>query len=787
MATEDEVARAKAWAYSGTAVGVDVLTKAHNAALDQMATARGLASTDGKWSYASEATCTAVTDTANTPAELRWWDPEKKRCVAGSAESVQWCKDNGNLDWVADPASGIAACKLTEGFCASRGTHLVDGDCRVDFATWLLEMFVGSTIARGMNWVMENPDRALEGAVKLALAATDLAYSSVAEPLMDIIASGKLEELPGAVMEMILKGSRMVFQAGTKVINGGLDLVENLANALDSVCPSQVCGPLKALIPIQAAWKLFRAGVDGIRNAIDDGFVYLTMGVEVVFDAIESVVPIGQALDFLGLTPVLNSSVGLVKDYGGKAAGAVKEALGDVYDAIHLAEGLNQIGQGVAIGKKAMTQATREAYVAMRNEAEAMAKGIDDKDTWEQGGPAVVRIRESALPAIGQAGRVVIGAIGGAISTAVGAIASAFGGGGGGIGATDIKSRGLAAECLCNVPWNSSVGWSDVTNCNGMTRSQIDAFSDLVNGRRPNDVWDLKYERRVCGAMLDGRLASHNGYDGGDVQWSAIRARDCMRNVRARLPYGQQMSPAIASFICTQGVGNDLLMTSAFEACVKRGVTQTDVARAVAQCAVSTDTQRFDDIQVSPAIEDGVFRTGVWRRSQMTDVMPWLGCEYQGPLDDHQLPFSPAGPDGSRTYAEFEEAKTACGKLPDCSGITQIGAKEFVLRRDATPTPLKGVRSWLRQPYEDCMARASGTDPMADWDGPHANAQPLGGVILTSVSYNTLEDAVAAASTDPLTLAIVDRFGGTYERVQGGMGATLREAWGVTTWRRRKF
>jgi hypothetical protein len=786
MATEDEVARAKAWAYSGTAVGVDVLTKAHNAALDQMAVARGLASTDGKWSYASEATCTAVTDTANTPAELRWWDPEKKRCVAGSAESVNWCKENGNLDWVADPASGIAACKLTEGYCASKGTHLVDGDCRVDFVTWLLEMFVGSTIARGMNWVLENPDRALEGAVKLALAATELAYSSVAEPLMDIIASGKLEQLPGAVMEMVLKGGRMVFQTGAKVVNGGFDLVENLANALDSVCPSQVCGPLKAILPIQAAWKLFRAGIDTMHDTVDKGFVYLTMGVEFVFDALESVVPIGKALDYLGITPVLGSSVGLVKDWGGKATGAVKEALGDVYDAIHLAEGLNQIGQGVTVGRKVMTEATREAYVTIRDDIMAMG----DKSSWESGGPMYgllgAKAREHALPAISSAGRAVISAVGGVISTAVGAVASAFGGGGG-IGATDIRSKGMAAECLCNVPWNDRVGWSDVTNCNGMTRSQIDAFSNLVNGRRPNDVWDLKYERRVCGAMLDGRVASHGGYDGGDVSWSATRARDCMRNVRARLPYGAQMPPHIASFICTQGVGNDLLMTPAFEACVKRGVAQTDVARAVAQCAVSTDTQRFDDIQVSPAIEDGVFRTGAWRRSQMTDVMPWLDCEYEGPLDDHQLPFSPAGPDGSKTYAEFEEAKTACGKLPDCSGITQIGAKEYVLRRDATPTPLKGVRSWLRQPYEDCMARASGTDPMTDWDGPHANAQPLGGVILTSVSYNTLEDAVAAASDDPLTLAIVDRFGGTYERVQGGMGATLREAWGVTTWRRRKF
>lgn len=152
-----------------TDASTSAVSRAHERALAAMAQARQLrpdSRNASRWSMTRE-TCGRYPDVSDTRADLRWWDDVKQECVMGDEMSVELCRKSGNLDWVPNPSTGVARCLITDDYCVSKGQVLVDGDCTVDFQSFFLEQIVGQTISHGINWVVMNPDKAVEGAVAL--------------------------------------------------------------------------------------------------------------------------------------------------------------------------------------------------------------------------------------------------------------------------------------------------------------------------------------------------------------------------------------------------------------------------------------------------------------------------------------------------------------------------------------------------------------------------------------------------------------------------------------------
>jgi hypothetical protein len=813
-----ELVRAKEWVYSGAEGGDVALAAAHDAALEAMALSRGLGwdATAKQWTYGSAESCSAVPDTAETQTELRWWDAEKKRCVAGNVDSVQWCKDNGNLDWIPDPASGIARCEVTTDYCLSKGMHYSDGDCRVDFGMWLLEMFVGVTISRGIRWVLENPDLALEGAVKLALAGAELAYSTWASPLLDIIASGKLEELPGAVLEMVLKNYKAAINVVGNVSAGAFDLVESLANTIDSVCPSVVCGPLKAIIPIQFTWKLARFANEWTFKGLDMGMGYLIEGADVVFDALESVLPIGKAMDAMRITPVFSGAVGLTRDVAGKAIREVGPIIGDVYELLQIADVMRGWGTGIKTMNKGFTDATRAVYKSLFHQDASMMRdlaqnGLDKVALGFTSLGEVTRITDTANKAVDPATYApVAGAfttsatvvsdaaktVGGALVGAAGTVAGALGSvgsaitsvfGGGSSRASGIRHTGLAAECLCHVPWWDKVSGWDVDHCRGATQASVDATSAHVNRSRPGEMTDAHWMRKACRVGLERRLQTAGSYDSYDVDYWSLYTNGCMHTVAREFKNATaQIGHQATSYVCRENMKVGATVSQATLDCGKRAMASGEVAsweEAAAMCALDVTATDFSRNVVPPTIQEGEFVTSAARRAQLVKDPrnAWLACQqWSDPLPDAQLPFTASD---AKVYNELTLAQAACLRAPDCSGVTQVGDK-FLLRRDATPTPLLGATSWLRT-YDKCMANAAGvTDPTVEWEGPHSNAKPMGGVMLQTQVYSDLNAARAAAAVTPVCTAIVQDDRNSFRLVQGGNGVLQYRA-NFTTWRRR--
>jgi hypothetical protein len=165
---------ALAWGLSSA--GGDVIQQAHVEAMSMLAGRQRLgANAIGSWVFTAESCGGTYPDEKGTPAEQRWWNDNTKQCVLANPMGLDFCEQTGSLDWEPDSETGMPICKVTPGYCNSKGMSYVDGDCETTFSTYLLEQLVGTTLARGYQYVWENPEEALEGAVGAAAAAAEQA------------------------------------------------------------------------------------------------------------------------------------------------------------------------------------------------------------------------------------------------------------------------------------------------------------------------------------------------------------------------------------------------------------------------------------------------------------------------------------------------------------------------------------------------------------------------------------------------------------------------------------
>lgn len=367
MADPSDVQRALEWAR--TVPGA--LKKAHRDAMGAMAAARGLRGSV-QWDYSDAASCAAVADGAGTAQALRWWDPASKRCVAGDASSVQWCKDAGNLAWEPDPVSGVARCHVTESYCSAKGSYFIDGDCRIDFGTYLMEQLVGVTVSRGINYVLENPDRVLEEITKGALNASGYIYANVAQPVLDILKSGKLEELPRAVMQLGLTTAAYTVQAAGQV-NSVSESAEGILDGVAKLACTQ-CDKLVSLVPTVALFRLQNRALSAALGAAPAVLGAMDTATHAIADAIEEAVPVGKALDAIGATPVMKSGVELGVKYGGQGLDYAKQGIGFVYNN-GIAVGLREIGGAIHDAKQYMALGTQYAAQGISTGINAAVQG----------------------------------------------------------------------------------------------------------------------------------------------------------------------------------------------------------------------------------------------------------------------------------------------------------------------------------------------------------------------------------------------------------------------------
>lgn len=165
---------ALAWGLSS--VGGDAVQQAHLDAMRMLAGKQQLGtSATGSWVFTAESCGGTYPDEKNTPAEQRWWNANTQQCVLANQTGLDFCDNAGRLDWDPDPETGMPICRVTPGYCNAKGMNYIDGDCETDFGTYLMEQVVGTTLARGMHYISENPEEALEGAVSAAAAAADQA------------------------------------------------------------------------------------------------------------------------------------------------------------------------------------------------------------------------------------------------------------------------------------------------------------------------------------------------------------------------------------------------------------------------------------------------------------------------------------------------------------------------------------------------------------------------------------------------------------------------------------
>lgn len=344
--------RALAWARSledNTDAGGGVLKRAHRRALAAMAATRGLAGTT-EWTYTSGASCAAHPDTNNTPAALRWWNDAARKCVAGDAASVQWCDEAGALDIETDAVSGVARCRVNEAYCRAKGTYYVNGDCRVDFSTWLLEQLVGVTVSRGINYVLDNPDRVLEEITLAALNASGLIYDELARPVLDVIASGELQRLPAVVLDLGLKtAAYTVTKAGGAAIDASTMMDDAVTGISGMICKE--CGNLAALLPPMMLARLSRRALQEALGVLPSVMDAMSTGIAAVTDALDTVLPVGAALDAMGVTPILKDGVALGTHYGGVAMDYAKDGVSFAWNN-GVAVGLREVGNAHHLAKK---------------------------------------------------------------------------------------------------------------------------------------------------------------------------------------------------------------------------------------------------------------------------------------------------------------------------------------------------------------------------------------------------------------------------------------------------
>ena len=159
-----------------SSAGGDSVQRAHIEAMRMLAAKQKLsANAAGLWVFTAESCGGVYPDDKNTPPELRWWNANTNECVVASQIGLDFCEKTGSLDFEPDAETGIAVCKVTPGYCNAKGMNYIDGDCETNFTTYLMEQLVGATLARGFQYVSENPEEVLEAAVAGAAAAVDQA------------------------------------------------------------------------------------------------------------------------------------------------------------------------------------------------------------------------------------------------------------------------------------------------------------------------------------------------------------------------------------------------------------------------------------------------------------------------------------------------------------------------------------------------------------------------------------------------------------------------------------
>jgi hypothetical protein len=766
-----DLARAYAWSFSGEPGADDLLEAAHYDALLQLGTEKGVGwdPETRAWRYDTAQQCTAVPDGDGTTPTLRWWDPAQRRCVAGDRESAEWCDANGRLTALPDPETGIATCEVTPSYCESVGTLYSDGDCRVDFATALLEMFVGVTAARGLNWVTHNPDRALEESARLAVVAAGLANDVVAKPLLDAFASGNIEQMPHIVYNLQLAAGRVALRGVRSGQDKANDVVESLAAQIDAVCPEQVCGPMKAIIPIQLAWRAQRflqeQAMRGVELALDG----MQIAVDAVFNELERVVPIGAALDAMGLTPYMASATGYLRVGGGYAAEYTQRALAEAYQTLHVADALRGVGTGFRETRQVLTDASRAVYTAIiRGDPSQLlgmagqigdpaialgnmvGSGVLDASSYVAGGLStaldatqVDRVAVVGDPAtwrpVGDAFGTAANAIAGGFMSGVNAVGSALGIGGGGVGARDFKMTGVEAECMCYAPNWGSVNWTNRDICAAtaakspaLQRTDMQGYARVAREQNPRNTQSVEWDAKTCRVGLEQRVRHLGGYDNGDVVWWSRRSFECAAQVRAALPgvTGPQThyacsAPPFSKAMAPTGPSNEVQLGApapapgsldpAALACLQRGWAEPTVPRSevFGRCAVDTGT-------------------------------------------NFALPFASAGVpriDGASevlfTPPAFRSGAEALGAMP--------------------PT-------WTR-----CRLPPAGA---GEYDGPLTDTQlPYAA---STQTFNTLEDARRAASAlPPSECGGITRIGSTYYLRRDGANPTpLR---GAVSWVRRDY
>jgi hypothetical protein len=223
--------RALAWGLSSG--GKDSIQRAHVHAMRMLAAKQQLTTTTtGAWAFTAASCGGTYPDEKDTPGERRWWNPRTSQCVLANPTGLDFCQQNGNLDWEPDPETGMPVCKVTPSYCNAKGLNYVDGDCETTFQTYVMEQIVGTTLARGYHYIQENPEEALEGAVAGAGAAMDQAGSVLAPTTEAVDAVAQrigLSPYTSAAKKAVLRGINEGWQrTGAVALRGVGDGIRKL-------------------------------------------------------------------------------------------------------------------------------------------------------------------------------------------------------------------------------------------------------------------------------------------------------------------------------------------------------------------------------------------------------------------------------------------------------------------------------------------------------------------------------------------------------------------------------
>lgn len=237
----------------GTApVTAEAWTAASNWAMAKLCAEKGFSSKGGIC-FHTQASCAAGPGKATKAEEYGEWADGK--CVAHDQEFKKWCVSE---KLTAHPSStGVHTCVTNNPYCSAKGVSFSGGDCRVPPGQWVAEAILGTTLTRGLRWIGENPERAVEEGARLAVDGVEyVAVDSVYRPLVDPLIRGDVEEIPGNVYGVTKAYTSRI----RKVATGAADVAAQTAAGLGGAADSLSTSATRAVLGDDAADLVSRYG-----------------------------------------------------------------------------------------------------------------------------------------------------------------------------------------------------------------------------------------------------------------------------------------------------------------------------------------------------------------------------------------------------------------------------------------------------------------------------------------------------------------------------------------------